>query len=90
MKCYAILWSVHDVERQSMLDFLDTIPEILNWRAASGTVFIVSESDVERLTELVRAVKLNMKFLITPIEMDDIQGYQDPKTWEFIRNPKAS
>jgi len=43
MKCFAIMYT--GAERQSMIDIVDKIPEILNWRAASGVIFVISEKD---------------------------------------------
>jgi hypothetical protein len=88
MKCYAVIWT--GPERQKMIDALDKIPEILNWRAASGAIFIVSEQNEDWLAEKIHKEFPSIIFMVAPVKSVDVQGYQDKTTWEFIQNPRRA
>jgi hypothetical protein len=88
MKCYAIMHSGTD--RQNILDVLDGIPEILNWRAASGAIFVVSQKGENWISDKIHAAFPDAIFLVATIDIATSQGYQDKETWEFIERPKPA
>jgi hypothetical protein len=49
MKCYMMTWHLFSmrraVSRADLLNRLDNINVVRNWRASQGTVFMVSETD---------------------------------------------
>jgi hypothetical protein len=86
VKCFAILWA--DLDRQKLIDFIDKIPEVRNWRAVSGTLFMITEKNENWLADKVHGEFPDLIFLIAPINLSDVQGYEDTETWAFIQNPK--
>jgi hypothetical protein len=93
MKCYVLTWDrlVNDdgKRRQEFLDFLDTIPEIVNWRGTVGIILIASDLSGEQIQEKIRArFPKELGFLIFPVNINDTQGYTNKDTWDFIRNPR--
>lgn len=94
MKCYLLTWDRLVVDdnkrRQEFIDFLDTIPEIVNWRASVGVILLVSDLPAEIIQEKIRAkFPKELGFLLVPINIHDAQGYTNRETWEFIRNSNA-
>jgi hypothetical protein len=88
MKCYMMTW-VNIAIRQQILDYLDTLrSEVVNWRASSGAIFMISGLDALTLTEKIHAKFPGLVFIITPITIEEIQGYADSDTWNFIRFPR--
>ena len=98
MNCFIVTWSgVYDdrkgnpvVDRQTILDALDEISEILNWRASTGAVFVVSESTATSLWKKIHEKLPDLHFTIAPISIETIEGWTDERTWEFIRNPRSA
>jgi hypothetical protein len=73
-----------------MIDTIDALPEIVNWRAAAGTIFLVSDKGVNWITNEIHKKYSELKFLVVPLKLSDVQGYQDKKTWDFIEIPKPA
>jgi hypothetical protein len=90
METYGFSWK--NVEHYVVRDqgYLDTVPEVKNWRATNGGVFIAKEMDENWLAERVHNAFLEMQFMITPLQIETVQGYQDAETWDFIRKSEAS
>jgi len=83
MKCYVLVTG--DLKRrQSIIDYIDKVPEIAGWRIASGGIFLLSEKDEEWLTDRVHEEFPKLVFLIVPLDFYSVQGYQARDTWEFI------
>jgi hypothetical protein len=77
------------VERQQILDALDKVPEIVNWRAATGAIFIASESSGKVLSEKINsAIPRHVHFVLVDAEIDQVWGWTDEETWNFIRRPR--
>jgi hypothetical protein len=76
-------------ERQTILDALDGIPEIVNWRAATGAIFVVSELSGPVLAEVINPkLPAHVHFVLVPASIDRTSGYTDKETWDFIRRPR--
>jgi len=80
------------VNRQKILDQLNTMPEVVNWRAAAGGIFIVTGVHI---TSSALALSLHGRlpdvfFVMAPIAGIHAQGNVDQKTWDFINYPKPS
>lgn len=79
--------------RQELLDALDTIHSIKNWRAASGAIFIVTEESVASSSlsqQIHKAIPSLQKFIIARIDGTQSQGLSDKETWNFLNNPKPA
>jgi len=84
---------VHDsADRQKVLDVLDATPEVLNWRAAAGGVFLVTLSSTtsDHLGRVLAPKLPNIKFVIADIRGSRAQGMADDETWNFINSPRPA
>ena len=91
MNCYLMSWARAEVARQQILDALDKIPSVLNWRASTGAIFIVSELSANALSDEINSlVPSHVHFVLAPINIEQIHGYTDEKTWNFIRHLRRS
>jgi hypothetical protein len=94
MKCYLIIWTRYKdelhYEQKELTDFINTVPEIVNWRADAGAIFIVSDQHENKLSEIIHGKFPKLRFIIAPIIIQNIQGWASNDTWEFIKNPKPS
>jgi hypothetical protein len=77
------------VNRQQILDQLDKIPEVMNWRASTGAIFIASESSANDLSTKIHAALPTLIFVLSQINHHTTQGYSDKETWEFIIQPRG-
>lgn len=90
MNCYIFSWdrTGKDIDRQKILDFLDTISEVKNWKAVDGIILIVSDATAVQLNTQINQKFPTLRHLIAPITIDQIEGYTDQDTWDFIGNPR--
>jgi len=90
MNCFILTWQPN-TRRQEILDALDKIPEVLNWRASTGAIFIISNLDAVTLSKKINtSVGKDLFFVINPISIDTIEGFTDRDTWNFIRKPRRA
>jgi hypothetical protein len=90
------MWCCHIVtfrppfDRQKLLDALDTMPNITNWRASTGAVFIVADESVEvnTIADQLIAKLPDLRFVVSTISSKTSQGFTDKDTWAFITDPK--
>lgn len=91
MNVFAINFSPSQIDRQFLLDFLDTRPEILNWLAVNESlVLVVSSISTYQLQEIINTAFPSLSFFIFFIHKDEINGRQSPNVWDFINHPKSS
>jgi hypothetical protein len=79
--------------RQEILDAIDKVPEIVNWRASVGAIFLVTDSNVSssNVTDLIlKAIPNISRFIIAPIDGMRSQGMADADTWNFLNNPRRA
>jgi hypothetical protein len=90
MKPYVLTWlpwlDGGPIDRQKILDVLNTMPEVLNWRAAVGAIFIISESSPTQLSIGLRTRIPNLHHMIVPIDVTIADGWADKETWDFIQH----
>lgn len=89
MKCFILTW-LNSASCQVVLDALDKIPQIINWRASTGAIFLVSSIDASALTDLIHEKLPKEHFVISQISIDTVEGYTDRDTWNFIRRPRRA
>jgi hypothetical protein len=77
-------------ERERILSALNVIPEVLNWRASTGAIFVVTIATVSAITvaDRVRVRCPGIWFIVAPIYGSLTQGVSDKETWDFINYPK--
>lgn len=88
MNCY-ILTSLYDgVTRQNMIDFLDDLPEVVNWRAHIGAIFLASEGPAEVLSDRIHEEFPTLFFIVARISAASTHGWADKDTWDLIQRPR--
>jgi hypothetical protein len=97
VKCYLMVWDdtlegepVRSIERQTILDFLDTLPEVANWRAVMSAIFIVSDESAQLLSEKIHKKFPRLHHVISLVTALECQGWADAKTWGFIEKPRSA
>ncbi|MBV9861115.1 MAG: hypothetical protein JO267_03095 [Alphaproteobacteria bacterium] len=72
------------VDRQDILNYLDKMPEVANWRASTGAIFIVTNANGMYLSTKIHEAMPRLLFAIVPIDSRQMWGWSDPDTWKFI------
>lgn len=101
MRCFVLSWhpfyeggkgkearSGKPVVRQDILDTIDKIDEVANWRASTGSIFIASDSSARVIAKKLRELMPLLTFVLLPIDIENVWGWTDKETWEFIQNPR--
>ena len=86
------MMSFAPAERQMIINALDQIEFVKNWRVATNAFFIVtpdtiSSHDVAKELE-AKAPSLS-RFVVAKIASSGTQGRADNETWDFLNNPRA-
>lgn len=90
-RCFIVTFNPFSLSRQSVLDFLDTQPDVLNWaspNALHGQVIVVSERSCSDIAGLIRARFSGEMFTVSTIS--EIEGWMDQGYWNFVNAPKSS
>jgi hypothetical protein len=91
MKPYLFSFNATMGTRQQVLDFLDTLPQVLNWYAPlPESVIIISERGVSELQALIHNRYPMSYFIITEIPPGGNDGWLPKVAWDFINNPRSS
>jgi hypothetical protein len=86
---YHPLINGNPVDRQMILDTLDKMPEILNWRASIGAIFLVSNQSSMVLSRALHLRIPDLLYVILPVGKG-ADGWADKDTWTFINDPKSA
>jgi hypothetical protein len=78
------------VDRDELLQKLDQMPEVLNWRASVGAIFIVSKAGSVQLSLQIHGALPRLQFVLVSITNSICTGWADNGTWDFVNNPRAS
>lgn len=89
-KLYLFVYNNNLGERQEVSKMLDGIKDIVDWRYDLPNCFyIVSSKSADQLTDLIlehyKGVQ-GIRFLISEILPNNIQGWLPSSTWEFMKN----
>ena len=78
------------IDRQVILDFLNTQPIIKNWLAVMPhTILVATESSIKDVSKLLtERFPHNLTFLITEAGYAD--GLANNQVWDFLNTPKSS
>ena len=91
LKPFLVAFNDAQITRQSLLDFLDTRPEVKNWFAfMPSAIFVVSDRTAQQLAEVIRAGLPGKNFLITEVPRGANDGWMGENVWDFINNPRSS
>lgn len=88
---YLLVFNPYMVLRKDIIDYLDTCREVKNWFAfLPSDIVIISEEDVHKLSSIIREGFYNMNFILTKINRNENNGWQNKAVWDFINNPISS
>jgi hypothetical protein len=93
MKCYMMTWNLGlegggTIDRQTILAALDKDPTVVNWRAAVGAIFIISEKSQFDVGLSIHNTFPKLHFVVTPLDAYQLGGWADKDTWDFIVRPR--
>ena len=93
MKCFMMTWGMKTGQPmptvKEITTAIDAIAEISNWRLSTGALFLVSDQEARQLAERIHMSLPNLRFIVAPISVDDLGGWTERPTWEFVRHPKS-
>jgi hypothetical protein len=78
------------VDRQEVLNVLNAIPGVVNWRASIGAIFIISSLSATALSAQLRQKLPGLQHMIAPIDIAVTDGWADADTWSFLQYPSAA
>ena len=91
-RAYLLIYSSGVGTREEVRDYIDELPEILNWRYDIPHAFyLVSESSADEITEkILTFTDGDGRFLITEVT-ENSQGWLPKRTWQLLNEkPPAS
>jgi hypothetical protein len=91
LKPFLLVFNDTQITRQTILNYLDTRPEIKNWFAfLPAAVFIISDHTAPSLAGLIRNVFPGKDFVVTEVTSGSNDGWLARNVWEFINYPHSS
>ena len=91
MRVYILAFNDFMGTQQSVLNFIDTRREILNWFSVlPHSIFFVSELECYELTHVFKSAFPDRFFLISEIKGFTSGGLFPQAVWDFINSPKSS
>ena len=86
MKTYILIYSDLLGSKQEVIDLLNSIPAINNWRTdITNSFFIKSESSADEIADSIIEKKTNVRFFISEIS-SNMQGWLPKDAWKFIKD----
>ncbi|UBD63953.1 hypothetical protein K6V25_13445 [Bacteroides salyersiae] len=86
MKTYILIYSDLLGSKQEVIDLLNSIPAINNWRTdITNSFFIKSESTADEIADSIIEKKTNVRFFISEIS-SNMQGWLPKDAWKFIKD----
>ena len=84
-RAYLLIYSGGVGTREGIRDFIDDLPEILNWRYdVPHAFYLISESDADEIAErLLQYSGGDGRFLITEVA-ENSQGWLPRGAWRFL------
>lgn len=88
---YLLIYSSGVGTREDICDFIDSQPEILNWRCdIPHTFYLISESDADELAErILNYTGGDGRFLITEVT-ENSQGWLQRGAWRFLNEKEPA
>lgn len=82
-RAYIFVYAEELGDREALRDFLDRLPEVLNWRYDLPNAFyLVSESSADELANKIKLVGTG-RFIITEVP-ENSQGWLPRRSWDII------
>lgn len=84
-RAYLLIYSPDIGTREEIRDYIDDLPEILNWRYdVPQGFYLVSQSNADDIANhILRFSNGNGRFLITEV-VENSQGWLPRRTWHFL------
>ena len=84
-RAYLLIYSNGVGTREEIRDYIDNLPEILNWRYdVPHAFYLVSESNADEITNrILHFSKGNGRFLVTEV-VENSQGWLPRGAWRFL------
>lgn len=84
-RAYLLIYSGGVGTREEVRDYLDNLPEILNWRYdVPHAFYLISECNADEITNLIlRFSKGEGRFLVSEV-VDNSQGLLPRGAWRFL------
>lgn len=91
LKPYLLIFDVMSGNRQDILNYIDTCPEVKNWYAFIPTgIIIISDKTAHDLQAMFLRKYPGRFSMITEITRGNNNGWLNKEVWDFINNPKSS
>jgi hypothetical protein len=91
MKAFIFSFNDSTVSEESIFDFLDSKPEVLNWMSVlPNTIFLASNASVEKLTKVFSRKFPNAFFLVYEYDTRKANGALTDEAWDFLNNPESA
>ncbi len=90
-QCFVLNFNPISLGRQLLLDFLDTQPNVVNWRTSNalrGQIVVVSERSCSEIAALIRTRFSGESFTISAVSR--IDGWMEQEYWDFVNAPRSS
>lgn len=91
LKPYVLIFNPEVCPRQTILDYLDTLPIVKHWYAfLSSAVFIISDASAHDLTDQLVGHVNGSFFFVSEVPKGVNNGRLPKAAWDFINLPKSS
>jgi hypothetical protein len=85
-RAYIFIYDSELGERETVKNFIDSVPEIMNWRRdLPSSMYLISEKDAEWICDKIRSHFPKGSFLVAELT-ENKQGYLSEKTWKLLRD----
>lgn len=91
LKAFVVIFSDAQINRQALLDFLDTRPEVKNWFAfLPSAIFVVSDKTATQIAEIIRLGFPEKHLFVSEVSRGTNDGWLARNVWDFINAPNSS
>lgn len=74
--------------KQALIEFVDTLDHVKNWMAfLPGSILLVTDHDEDAISIEVHTKFPLLAFIVTPVSMNDTNGFLLPGAWDMINYP---
>ncbi|HZT59235.1 MAG TPA: hypothetical protein VFA21_11475 [Pyrinomonadaceae bacterium] len=91
MKAYIISFYQREISDDELVTFLESKGEVLNLvRSLPNTIFIVSDRDASRLTNLIDKKFPQAFFIVAEYNPYNTDGSLTGEMWDFLNSPRKA
>jgi len=90
-KVFVVGFNLLGLDQQELTAFLESRPEVQNWRSAvPGQLFVIGSGTARDLASLIRNRFVGEFFFVAPIKPWYCNGCLPREAWNFIVNSRSS